>query len=204
MNGGFIIKDNNNYYTPELDFFHFKNDSNIILERWTDIGTIYGIGKYSIKKNKLVIVFDSTPDSVKNFLTSSYKIIEEKFVSKDLKYDLNIIDEEMNGLETAFVSFQGNKSKSKYFSDEKGKVRIKVSHSELPISLTISYIGYETITLDLKDSLSKRINICLKNPPSDFFNFGEKLEFRIKDIHRDSFYIMSEYENVWLQYIKKY
>lgn len=63
--GKFEIKDTYSNYVPEEDKFQFKKDGSVIMERWTDIGTIYGVGKYTIKKDKLEIVFEATPDSIK-------------------------------------------------------------------------------------------------------------------------------------------
>lgn len=198
--GKFKIKDDYSNYVPEIDVFQFEKDRSVILKRWTDIGTIYGVGKYSIKKDKLEIVFETTPDAIKNLFNSSYEITDEYLNPDSAILNMNIYDEESKIFSGVYVRVMGNIDTFTYIADKNGNANIKIPMNEFPIKIRTSYIGFESLEMLINDSLSKKINVSLKKPAPAYFRAGDKQTFNIKYMEKNSFFIKSRFYEEWLPY----
>ncbi len=198
--GKFKIKDDYSNYVPEIDVFQFEKDRSVILKRYIDNGDKYGVGKYIIKKNKLEIIFEATPDSIKNLLSSSYKILNEYLFNDSINLNMNIYDNESEVLIGAYVSVKGKLDTFTYFSDENGKVKIKLPLIVIPFKISTGHIGLQFLLVEINDSLSKEMNIILKIPPTTYFRAGDKQTFNIKYMEKNSFFIKSRFYEEWLPY----
>ena len=90
----------------------------------------------------------------------------------------------------------------KYYSNRVGAVKFKFSKKDIPLKIQISYLSLEDLYITAIDSLSKKLNVILRNSPDDFYRLNDIVEFKIKNINNNSFYIKPPQEKQWLYYKK--
>ncbi|MDQ3021090.1 MAG: hypothetical protein M3R36_11055 [Bacteroidota bacterium] len=186
----------------EYPEFNFMKDGKIIYYNITDNGMSFGSGKYFIEKGKLLILFDSISEEVKDSLKCTFEVEETKQSIDSIEYELIIEDSKKEKLEHSIILLRNSFLNKKYYSDKVGAVKFKFSKKDIPLKIQISYLGLENLYITASDTISKKLNITLRNSPDDFYHLNDMVEFKIKNINNNSFYIKPTQEKQWLYYKK--
>jgi hypothetical protein len=161
-----------------------------------DITHVKGSGKYTVKKDSLMLEFNEHKEIID---TSSFRIVDSVLTDKD-SIDIDIeVTNENKPLIGAFVGFyKGGELIKKKSSNKKGKVKFRISKKDIGGQLQIAYAGFNSVIIFINNAYNKRIDVILNEGRRyQFINKGKKIIYKIKDFDNDGFYAVGSIFSKW-------
>jgi hypothetical protein len=153
-----------------------------------------GFGKYKNGKKFLNLDFGDKP---KYYNTSEYKIIDSSLSLDDsLKIEFTI-KEKREFLIGARIEYSSNNTvvlKSGTTGNE--KVRLIIPKQSIPGYFKISYVGCESILINIFNDYNKSISVNM-GPYFKIIAKGKSITYRIKDVNDDGFYAIGGNFSKW-------
>ncbi len=188
----------------ETDEFTFTNDS-FIFNHYTDVGDLYGIGKYKITKSKLILNFtqpERSIDTIKGFYN-----IDSTFESRDsIRFLIDVRNTNNEIIWKCVLRIRDSNDRTLYgaSTDSNGLAKFVIPKNIIPTRLDARYVGCGILNLYINDSSSKKISFFLKEEPirPEIIPGGSVKVFKIRKISDSEFYIKRPEVEYWLHYKK--
>lgn len=169
--------------------YTFDKDSSFTLDGWSCTGSDTGIGKYTVAKDSLILLFDSVQ---RRFDRSV--VFDSTASSGDSCVIKVYCRDEIESLAFAAVFCMVNDGrKFGAVTDIEGNARIKVANADFPLTLECKYFGYRS----LRAVINTPANFDLKFQFESDFTYripqGTRFAYGLKSISKDGFVLTVEY-----------
>ena len=150
-----------------------------------DITDRRGTGIYKMGKKFLNLEFDGNKAG---FDTSNYKISNSEITLTDsLLFRIEVQDRFVKLYGARIEIFNSGNTLLKSSSNEDGTALIKISKTSLPVSIKISYVGYDHTYINVDSA--KNLNIVVTMDwPYKIISEKKSVTYSIKDVDLDGFY----------------
>lgn len=159
-----------------------------------DITDRRGTGIYKTGKKFLKLEFDG---NTAGFDTSNYRIIHSEIPLTDsVLFNIEVQDRFEKLYGARIEIFKSGNTLLRSYSNEDGAALIKISKTSLPVSIKISYVGYDHTYINVDSA--KNLNIVVTMDwPYKIITENKSVTYSIKDVDLDGFYASGGIFSEW-------
>jgi len=158
---------------------------NFIFRYRDDITDRRGTGIFKTGKKFLNLEFDGNPAG---YDTSNYKIIySEVPLTDSVLFTIEVQDKFEKLYGARIEIFKSGVALLRSYSNDDGAAILKISKASLPVSIRISYVGYDYTYINIDSAMNLKI-IATMDWPYRIITEKKSVTYSIKEIDLDGFY----------------
>lgn len=183
--------------------FTFKSNQSFEYKFSSCTGGQEGIGTYTLKKGKLLLVFENPSNKP---LPKAFSLIRQATQNDTSYLSFRFFDQkDTTSVEGVIVKFK-NKSNGKIYgtqSNSVGQATLKIKNTDLPLEFDISYIGVKSKSIRVDTSGNYSIVFPLNFEFLQLLGKGDTLQFIIDDFDDDELVVKPVKEKEFRTFTKK-